>query len=306
LTIAPLRPNRQSAALAPVAVAVLIMVAWGGTPVFSKLAADEIDPVLVGLMRTALAGLVAAPFLVLRREPLPGFGRGRLLLAVSGLSGFVLFPVLYTFGQERTSAIHGVVILAALPIATGAYASLVERRRPPVAWLVGCTVALGGEAAMIALRAGGERAPSDLLGDALICLSVLVVTAGYVAGARLGQLGYRSLATTLWGVALSAIVVAPALAGLTAANGWPEAGGAAWGSIVFLAVVTSIVGYVGWYWALARGGISRIAVVQFLQPFSGLVLAAVVLGERFTAALAAASAAILVGVWIAVRTRRPA
>jgi drug/metabolite transporter (DMT)-like permease len=287
-----------------VAVAVLIMVAWGGTPVFSKLAADEIDPVLVGLLRTVLAGLVAAPVLWLRREPLPGFGRGRVLLAVSGLSGFVAFPVLYTFGQERTSAIHGVVILAALPIATGAYASLVERRRPPVAWLVGCAVALGGEAAMIALRAGGDRAPSDLLGDALICASVLVVTAGYVAGARLGQLGYRSLATTLWGVALSALVVAPALAALTATRGWPHAGPAAWGSVAFLAVVTSIVGYVGWYWALARGGIARIAVVQFLQPFSGLVLAALVLGERFTAALAAASAAILAGIWIAMRTRR--
>ena len=67
--------------------------------------------------------------------------------------------------------------------------------------------------------------------------------------------------------------------------------------------MTSIVGYVGWYWALAHGGIARIATIQFLQPFSGLVLAALLLGEDFTAPLIAASAAILAGVTIAQRAR---
>jgi drug/metabolite transporter (DMT)-like permease len=102
-------------------------------------------------------------------------------------------------------------------------------------------------------------------------------------------------------VALVAVVVAPALAGPLAADVPPSAGVAAWGSIVFLALVTSIVGYVGWYWALARGGIARISTIQFLQPFSGLPLAALVLDEDFTAPLLAASAAILLGVWIAQR-----
>ena len=51
---------------------------------------------------------------------------------------------------------------------------------------------------------------------------------------------------------------------------------------LFLAVVTSIVGYIGWYWALDRGGIQRIATLQFLQPLSGFVLAVVVLGDHVT------------------------
>ena len=53
-----------------------------------------------------------------------------VLLAVSGRAGFVVFPVVYTVGQQRTSALHGVMILAALPIFTGAYAAVVARRRP--------------------------------------------------------------------------------------------------------------------------------------------------------------------------------
>jgi drug/metabolite transporter (DMT)-like permease len=278
------------------------MVAWGATPVFTKLAAEDVEPLLVALLRTALAGLAAAPLLVLVREAPPRVPRGRALLVASGLTGFVGFPILFTIGQERTSAMHGGMILAALPIVTGAYAALLAGRRPGGRWLAGCAVAFAGEVALIAFRGGeGTATAADLVGDLLVVVSVLVVAAGYVAGARLGQLGYGSLATTFWGVALAALVVAGPLAGVLAANGWPAAGGAAWGSIVFLALVTSIVGYVGWYWALARGGIARISTIQFLQPFSGLALAAVVLDEDFTAPLLAASAAILLGVWIAQR-----
>ncbi|MDO9107393.1 MAG: hypothetical protein Q7U89_00165 [Coriobacteriia bacterium] len=45
--------------LAPVLVALAVMVVWGGTPIFSKIAAAQIDPLLVGILRTVIAGCVA-------------------------------------------------------------------------------------------------------------------------------------------------------------------------------------------------------------------------------------------------------
>jgi drug/metabolite transporter (DMT)-like permease len=127
------------------------------------------------------------------------------------------------------------------------------------------------------------------------------VAVGYVAGARLGQLGYPSLGTTLWGVALAALPMALGLAALAAARGLPSAGAAAWGSVAWLAVGTSILGYLGWYWALARGGIARIATIQFLQPLSGLGLAVVLLGEQPTLATFGATVPIILGVVIVQR-----
>ncbi len=216
--------------------------------------------------------------------------------------GFVAFPILFTLGQERTSATHGALILAALPVFTGAYAAVVQRKRPGSRWLLGCGIALLGEAAIVGLRPGGDaEVEPTLAGDLLILAAALVVALGYVAGALLSLSGYPSSATTFWGVAIGAAVVAPLGAGLVAADGWPSADGAAWASILFLAVVTSIVGYVGWYWALARGGIARIGTIQFVQPFSGVVLAALVLGERITAPLVAAGLVIVAGVAVAQR-----
>jgi drug/metabolite transporter (DMT)-like permease len=160
---------------------------------------------------------------------------------------------------------------------------------------------LAGEFALIAFRAGNAGAAASLFGDLLVLLSALLVASGYVAGARLAQLGYKSLAVTLWGIALAAFIALPAAMLLFAAEGVPAAGWRAWAAVLFLAIVTSIIGYIGWYWALAKGGISRIATIQFFQPISGLILAAILLGEQLTLPLAASSAVILAGVYLAQR-----
>lgn len=287
--------------MAPLVVAGLIMVIWGATPVATRLAVADLDPLHVGLLRTALAGVLALPIALALRLPLPKRRGDWALLLVSAATGFIIFPLIYSFGQRETSAMHGGMILAALPIFTGSYAAAVERRRPRARWLVGCAIALAGEVMLIALRAGSGGAAPTLLGDLLVLLSALLVAAGYVAGARLGQSGYSSLATTLWGVALSALVSAVLFALAGAAQGWPKAGWTSWMAVFYLASVTTIVGYIGWYWALAKGGIARIATLQFFQPVSGLVLAALLLGERMTLPLLAATLIILAGVWIAQR-----
>jgi drug/metabolite transporter (DMT)-like permease len=292
-------PPRSS--LAPIVTAGLIMIIWGATPVVTRLAVADLQPLHVGLLRTVFAGVLALPIALALRQPLPKDRRSLLLLVISAASGFIVFPLLYTFGQRDTSAMHGGMILAALPIFTGSYAALVERRRPTARWIFGCIVALLGECALITLRAGSGGAQPTLGGDLLVLLSALLVAAGYVAGARLAQSGYSSLATTLWGVALAAVVSAVVMAATVAGGGWPSAGWQSWSAVIYLASVTTIVGYIGWYWALAKGGIARISTIQFSQPVSGLILAALLLGERMTLSLLAASVVILAGVWIAQR-----
>jgi len=275
------------------------MVVWGATPVATRIATDELEPLVVAMLRTVLAGAIAVPLLVGMGVGPPASGKARLLLAVSAIAGFVFFPVVYTVGQERTSAMHGVGILAGLPVFTGLYAAAVARRLPGRWWVAGCALALVGEGVIVAVRARGGGGDASLLGDLLVLTAALVVSSGYVAGAMLVPRGLSSAATTYWGVTIGAVTLLPLGVVMLAVDGFPHAGAEEWGAVVWLAVVTSILGYVGWYWALAHGGIARIAPLQFLQPLSGLVLAAIVLDERLTWPLALGAGAVIAGVAIA-------
>jgi drug/metabolite transporter (DMT)-like permease len=298
--VAPGWRGRVHLAAAPVAIALAVMVVWGATPVLTRVATDDLEPLWVAVLRTVLAGIVAVPIVATTERRPPTSTQARLLLVVSSAAGFVIFPVVFTIGQERTSAMHGVGILAALPVFTGLYGMLVTRRRPGRWWLAGCALALAGEAVIVAVRAGGGGT-ATLAGDLLVLASALVVSAGYVAGALLVPRAFSSAATTYWGVMLGAVALAPLALALLAVEGPPRAGAASWAAVIFLALVTSIVGYVGWYWALAHGGIARIAPLQFLQPLSGLALAAIVLDENLTWPLSIGAALVVGGVRLARR-----
>ena len=286
-------------------VAVIVNVGWGSTPVVTRLAVEDFEPLMVAVLRTAFAGLIALPILLASHQPLPVASRLRWLLFVSAVTGFVAFPILFTLGQARTSATHAAIILAALPVFTGAYAAVVERKRPSHRWMLGCGIALVGEAAVVSSDRAGRcgahagRGPADPRGRA--DRRARLRRGGAARPGRLSRGGDHVLGRRHRRP--------PRNAGrtrLVAADGVPDAGAQAWRAVIFLAVFTSIVGYVGWYWALAHGGIQRIATIQFIQPISGIALAALVLGERLTPALGVAAAVVLAGVWIATRKRTAA
>jgi drug/metabolite transporter (DMT)-like permease len=82
-------------------------------------------------------------------------------------------------------------------------------------------------------------------------------------------------------------------------------GATGWGAIAYMTLLSSLVGYTAWFWALGHGGITRIAPFQFLQPVLTVALAAWLLGEPLTARLVLSAAVILAGTAMARRGAGP-
>jgi len=289
-----------------ISAALAAVVLWGGSSVATKLAVTTLPPFLVALLRTSLAGAAALPLVLALRLPPPqetGHRRGVALLT---LSGFVAFPVLFSLGQAFTSAVHGAMLLAMLPAATGAIASGWDHRWPSFRWWLGCGIAVAGEAVLALGRPSPDGAAGSLAGDALVLLSVLFGALGNVAGGRLQQAGYPAKAATLWSAGLATVLLCPVWAWAVFDMSWQRVTPAAWGGVLYLAFGVTILGYTLWYWALGYGGIARVGLLQFLQPVSGVLLAWLLLGERLTGSALLAAAIILLGVGIATqRTPRP-
>lgn len=296
--------TRLSATVVLAALAAVVL--WGASPVATKLGVEGMPPLAVALLRTLIGGTGALVMGLALRLPLPSTGPQRRTLALSAFSGFIAFPILFSIGLGETTSNHASIILAMLPVLTGAFANILERRWPPLLWWIGCSIAVAGELLLILWRtpvAATATGGPTLWGDAVVVASTLFAALGYVSGARLKQLGYPATAATFWGAAAGAIVLSPSLVWLIGSLNLSAAPVAAWGGVLYLAIVVTVIGYVLWYWALGKGGIARVGLIQFLQPISGLLLASALLGEPLTLPLAVAAVLVLAGVFIAARAR---
>ena len=284
-------------------VALLAVVIWGASPVATKIAVSDLPPLAVAVLRTVIGGLATLLLALSLRLPLPDTSHKRLLLLVSASCGFIGFPVLFSIGVQRTSANHASIIIAALPIFTAAIAYAWDRQWPKRLWWLGVVVAMLGEYGLITgVQPVGDQGAS-LTGDLTVLAGNCFASLGYVAGARLQQAGYPSTGTTFWGAGLTAIVLLPAVPFVMSDTTVAQVSLNAWLGVVYLAFGVTIIGYVMWYWALGKGGIARLGLMQFLQPVSGVILAAVLLGETVGLALLIAAAMVLVGVWIALQAQ---
>lgn len=221
---------------------------------------------------------------------------------LSGGCGFIGFPLLFTYGVSLTTANHATMILAILPVLTGAIAMSWDQQRPSATWWLGCGIAFAGEVLLLYDPQSGSGGAS-LSGDLLVWLSTLFASLGYVAGARLQCSGYSARGTTFWGVGLFAVLLLPIVPLAVDGGSLQRAGAYAWSGLLYQAIGVTIVAYILWYWALGTGGIARVGLFQFLQPVSGVILAWLILTESLSLIFVLASSIIMVGVVMAFRAK---
>lgn len=284
--------------------ALVTILIWGASPVATKFAVTGFPPLTMAAARTLIGGLAAVPLLFALRLKPPSQWHQRGLLMASGTGGFILFPVLFTLGMSLTSGIHGAMILAFLPVTTGAIAHVWDRRFPDRLWWLGCAMALAGEFVLAGSREFTGGNDSEWLGDLFVWASLSFASLGYVSGARLARTGYPAQAVTYWGVVVSCILLLPFTPALFAGLEWQAIPVSAWVALFYMGPPVTILGYVLWYYALAKGGIERVGLFQFFQPVVGVICAALLLQEKLSPWLLLAAALILGGVYVATRAPR--
>jgi drug/metabolite transporter (DMT)-like permease len=276
--------------------AVFAILIWGGTPAATKFAVEGIDPMTAGVLRTIMAGAIVVPIALYRRLALPGNVREWVLLGLMILGVFVIFPLFFSYGVKQTSSSHAALLNAAIPIFTGLFGAIAERRIPGKLWGLGVAVAFGGVVMLIGLR-DETGAGVTLWGDLLCLLSSIGSGLGYVAGARL-SLKIGSQAATFWGLGFGALVLLPVLLITFGDTNWANVPVSGYVAVAYQGTCSSILAFLAWYWALAKGGIVRMAPVQFSMPLISLTLAVWLFNESLSLPIIASAIIILVGIAI--------
>lgn len=282
--------------------ACLALLLWSGTAIANKFAVLYMDGLTAGVLRSMLAGFVALTIALMLRLPFPRSWQNRLLLLTSGIASFALWPILMSIGIEHTSAGHAALIMALIPIFTVLIASTLQRIIPNSTWWFGAMLAFSAGIALMFERGlvFEDAGNATLKGDFLILIGGAVCAVGYVAGGKLSKtLG--SLATTFWGLSLALLILIPIFAMISDQTTWSEVPTNGWLAIAWMTLLSSLAAYILWFFALAKGGVSRIGSLQLAMPIATLIAAAILLHEPLTLFLIIICSILIGGTFLAHR-----
>jgi drug/metabolite transporter (DMT)-like permease len=270
-----------------------------GTFLVAKQALHDFPPLVLSGLRFVLAAIVLWPATrLLTRARIDRADRGRIVLL--GLLGVPLNQGLFLFGLQWSSASHAALLYALTP----AFVLLIEARgglRPTAVQIIGVLIAFAGVLTLM-LQRGLHFDRHSLGGDALILCAVAAWAIYTVAGRGVTR-RYGPLLVTaeaiLWGALLFLPIAVFALRGFdatrVAAPGWIGLG--------YLAVLTSAVNYIIWFWGVAHLKPGTVALITNIQPLVTVAMAATILHEPVPAGFALSCALVLGGVWITQAAR---
>jgi drug/metabolite transporter (DMT)-like permease len=248
------------------------VIIFSGSLPATRIAVADFSPLFLTSARAVIAALLGAALLLALRQTRPA--RSDVFpLAIVALGVVIGFPLLTALALQHVTAAHSIVFIGLLPLATAVFGVLRggERPKPPF-WLFSI---LG--AATVAGFALSRSDGGSVVGDLLMIAAILLCGLGYAEGATLSRRlgGWQVIS---WALLLSLPMIA-VITLFTLPNSWSGVGVPAWISLAYVSIFSMLVGFIFWYRGLALGGIAGVGQLQLLQPFFGLILAAVFLHE---------------------------
>jgi drug/metabolite transporter (DMT)-like permease len=251
---------------------------------------------VVGLGRSAVGGLLAGAFLLLKHEPLPARRYwGRLALVSSGVA--IGFPLLISLALQHVTSAHSAVIVGVLPASTAVLSVVRAGERPSLGFWLAAGFGLIAVVGFAVVQGAGQPQPAD----ALVLIAVLLGALGYAEGGALAREigGWRVIS---WAMVLALPILTP-IVGLALLHSSIHPTTGAWLGFAYLALVSAYLGFFPWYRALALGGVARISQIQLAQPILTLVWSALLLGEHIDLSTIVAAGLVLLSVAASQRMR---
>jgi drug/metabolite transporter (DMT)-like permease len=270
---------------------------FGGTWVAGKVAVDEIPPATIATTRFALAAVLLFAWARVRSAPLhrPQLADVPLALAL-GLTAIAGYNLLFLYGLELAPASDGAIIVPGLaPVLTAAFAWAILGERINARAAAGFTLALAGLVLVVDPAGGvdGERvAGAGLFFAGAACWGIYSIL-GKTATAR-----FDPVTATLYGTVAGTLMLIPfSFAG----RGWSrlaDASPEAWASVLYLAVLGTVLAFVFFYEGVRRLGPSRAAAFALLVPIIGVLSSVLLLDENLAALTLGGGVLVLAGLWL--------
>ena len=251
-------------------IALLVPLTWGFGFALAKAGLDHFSPLLLMGMRFLIAAAVLVWFV-----PIP---RGYLkqICSISFIAATLQYGLTFS-GLARMDATPAVLLVQAEVIFGVIIAALLLGEKPSLKQIVGITISCLGILTIV----GAPSLDGQIFGVILILGGTLAFALGQVLIRRLkGALTGFQLTAWMGVMAGPQMILAAMLFEGDLALQISTAPLAAWGTVLYLGLIMTVIGYSAWYFVLARYPVPMVMPVLLLLPVATILGAVSFLGER--------------------------
>lgn len=278
-------------------------VLWGGTFIAGRLIGHSIDPYNAAFLRFVIAS-AALWLLILLRKPagLKLSLQQFIAVILLGLTGIFAYNIFFFRGLETVDAGQAAAVIAMNPALIALFSILLFGERGGLLRIIGISLSLSGALLVIS---GGHlgRLVNHNLGTGQ--LDILLCVFSWAAYSLIGKrvlTGLSPLVSVTYASTAGMLMLAwPALAHGGAA-GWASYNFVDWGSLIYLGLGGTVIGFVWYYRGIQRIGATRASVFINFVPVSAILLGIVILGEPVHVSLVFGASLVIGGVYL---TNRP-
>jgi drug/metabolite transporter (DMT)-like permease len=288
---------------------VLTTFLWGlAWPVGGLLAAN-LPPVSIAVLRYAIVVPVLFGMLRLRRQPISIQREWIPNLVVMGLLSTTLYQAFFLFGVKYAAASDDSLVIGVGPVLIAIMAAFVLNERLTRTKGLGLISGLCG-ILVISLLSPNTNVPNRFLGISLVFGGAIayalytVILRRFVATNRAEnpRTAPSSLSILAWISLFGWIMLIPF--SILERPGTYSWGIVSWVGILYLALLSTVVGYFLYIEGVSKIGASRAAVFGNLVPVFGLLTSVPLLGEKLSIWDAVSFLLILMGVVLVNRQRK--
>ncbi|MGH9715315.1 MAG: DMT family transporter [Candidatus Acidiferrales bacterium] len=281
---------------------VLILLIWSCNYIVGKITLRHIDAFTLASFRFPVAAVVALSVYFSRKNRVRPRLRDLWTFIYLGFFGILINQGCFTVGLSFTSSEHSVIVVALGPLLVLLFAWLLKLEKLTAGKIIGMAISIAG-ILLIEMGRGSSLHSPLLLGDLITLVGITGFATYAVLGKRVAA-DYDAVSMTAFNIVVATILISPLTVHQALRLDWSKVGWVGWTGMLYMAVLSSTVAYMVFYWILRYMDASRVVVLNYCQPVIVVLLSIPILGEHPTRNFVAGSALVLLGVYLAEHVTR--
>lgn len=235
----------------------LLTILTSFTAIAVQYAVQSFPPILGGVLRFGLAGLVIFVFLLWKKDLRPIARQDYKFLALLGLFCVPINQIAFFQGVAWANASHAAMMYANTPVIVTIMVCLRRIERWSAAVIAGAVLATVGVLTIL-IQSGLHLSGTYFRGDLMLLLATLTWS-GYLVYSRPFNQRYGSLNCQLWVFAFGTLMSIPIAMPYALTLRWNAILPSAWAGLLYISIGIAVICFFLFNWSMTRQPPSRVA-----------------------------------------------